>query len=217
MNCAEFPRVAVDCSGTTRNGFLLSGDPTSGLAKVRFLKPQGWTDEEAFLKDVLGIHGKTFFSSCPSRPDICERVTFFDRGRQRKGWVRDVAEDGRVTLLVDVRFRFPAGKTEKETLPEEIETEHVFLERWVEELVLTPIGKGWRRLRGDELDDGNGFGEYDKTAVEAFGPTNGQGSDAEKKGGDSEEVALLTVQGVEAIHRKLAELRARKSRNTLTR
>lgn len=90
-------------------GFLLSNG--TDFVKVRFLGPRGFSDVEVRKSHILGMVGETFFSSVPAQPEVCERVVFFDRGRQRKGWVWNVEPDGKVTLLLDVQFRYPVGKS----------------------------------------------------------------------------------------------------------
>ena len=146
------PRVAVTMEGQTRYGFLLSENVKEGTAQIRFLGPRGSNAADVPKSDILGIVGKNFSSSLPSRPDICERVIFFDHGRQRKGWVYEIDASGKITLLVDVRMRLPKGKTESQVSHDEIEVERDFVERWLEELVLLPLESGFHLLSESELE-----------------------------------------------------------------
>lgn len=166
------PRVAVTIEGRTRYGFLLSENVKEGTARIRFLGPRGSNVTEVSRSDILGVVGKTFSSSFPSRPDTCERVIFFDHGRQRKGWVWDFDRDGRITLLLDVRVCLPKGKTEADVSHDEIEIERTLVERWVEELILLPIDHGFHKLSESELE------ELDAS------PANGRGDSFSKRGGD---------------------------------
>lgn len=194
------PRVAVTMDGRTRFGFLLSEDAERGIARVRFLGPRGSSVADVPKSDILGIVGKNFSSSLPSRPDICERVIFFDHGRQRKGWVYDLDASGRITLLVDVRMRLPKGKTESQVSHDEIEVERDFVERWLEELVLLPLESGFHLLSESELD------ELDAS------PANGRGDSFPKRGGvestDDADQATLVRQASRGAER-LRELMAK--------
>ena len=177
MKCDGFPRIAVDCNGKTRFGFLISENRAGGFATVRFLKPQGWDDVEIPLSDILGICGKTFHSSYFSRPDICERVTFIDHGRQRKGWVWDIVEpDGRVVLSVGDEF----------------------FELWVEELITMPLESGWRKLSEGELGE-HEEQENGSKLISAIGPVNSSESNPRKKGGGATEFAAKAARGAERL------------------
>lgn len=215
-------RVAVTMQGQKRYGFLVSEDVKGGTAQIRFLGPRGSSVTEVLRSDILGVFGKTFFSSLPRRPDICECVIFFDDGRpadgearqqwrQRKGWVWDVDCDGRITLLVDTKFRLPRGKTEDEASYDDIQVEHVFEERWLEEIVLLPLGSGFRWLFDEEIE------ELDSKAAKESG--NGSGSfsnrgnsvNPERKGGlstsaDTARLAKEASRGAEKLRELVAKV-----------
>lgn len=128
--CAYCGAVTGGTMESRKFGFLLSDDTSDGFARVRFLGPRGFSDVEVPAEQVLGVVGETYVCSTPSRPEVCERVIFFDRGRQRKAWVKEVEADGRVTLVV--------GDIE--------------IERWVEELVLLSLGEGFHTLSQGEVE-----------------------------------------------------------------
>jgi len=151
----------------TRFGFLLSDNTGDGSAKVRFLGPRGFSDEEVPKEQILGIVGGTFISSVPHRPDFCERVAFdirwgWKRREERygwiarKGWVVEVDQSGRVVLA--------AG--------EEI------IERWVEQLFLMPLGEGFREISDEEVEE-----KLDAP----FQRENVEGVRANKRGGTREQ------------------------------
>ena len=148
MRYEDYPRVAVLINEMRQFGFLVSSDSERDEHRVRLLNPLGETEMILSLKDILGFVGMDFESSTPTRPESCERLIFFDGGRQRKGWVWEVEKNSKVTLLVDYHEVFPAGKARSEVKPEEIETRMEFTERWLEELVLLPVGAGFRKLSG---------------------------------------------------------------------
>lgn len=163
-------------------GFLLSEGVGSEFAKVRFLGPMGFHDSEVRKSNILGVVGETFFCSMPSQPEVCERVVFFDRGRQRKGWVEEVRRDGKVILAV--------GDETKE--------------RWVEELVILSSGEGFHRLSDKEVQELDSFGYEDKNSSSAFKREKRR----ETKGGDEETTELLerAERGAEELRALLAEL-----------
>ena len=184
MKCDGFPRIAVDCNGKTRLGFLVSENRAGGFATVRFLKPQGWDDVEIPLSDILGICGKTFHSSYFSHPDICERVTFIDHGRQRKGWVWDIVEpDGKVVLSVGDEF----------------------FELWVEELITMPLESGWRKLSEGELGE-HEEQENGSKSVLALEMSNSGVVNSVKKGGGIEKFAEEAARAVKRSRALLTEL-----------
>lgn len=141
-------RVAVSngANAAVKYGFIVSVDNNQPVAHVRFFTPVGYQDAEVAADKIAGIVGETFFASRPIRPEPCERVIFFDdSGRQRKGWVWDVEEDGLVVLLV--------GDAPSDKNSENGTSDNVFVERWLEEIVLLDVGEAFRKLSTKELEE----------------------------------------------------------------
>lgn len=214
MRYEDYPRVAVFINEMRQFGFLVYSDSERDQHRVRLLNPLGETEVVLSLKDISGFVGVTFESSTPTRPEPCERLIFFDGGRQRKGWVWEVEKNGKVVLLVDYHEVFPAGRPRSEVKPEEIETRMEFTERWLEELVLLPVGAGFRKLSSEELDELLAKLLKDlgvETPKVPAQPTtgrnrNGGGMSLIEKGGGATELAAKAARGAERLRELMAKV-----------
>lgn len=169
MNSEEFPRVAVSSAFGTRCGFAISADSDKDILVVRFLNPWGYREEEVPRSALLGFVGKTFFPSTPFRPEVCERVTWFAGSARmgRKGWVMNVADNGRVTLAAGDRV----------------------IIRWVEQLSFMPLGEGWQ----EHGKDGGKKEEEPPTAAD----DEQHGKSETKGGEEVRSKLTVTVYGME--------------------
>lgn len=216
MRYEGYPRVAVFINEIRQFGFLVSSDSERDQHRVRLLNPLGETEVILSLKDISGFVGVTFESSMPTRPEPCERLIFFDGGRQRKGWVWEVEASGKVTLLVDYHEVFPAGRLRSEVKPEDVETRMEFTERWLEELVLLPVGAGFRKLSGEELGEllakllKEALGvKTPKAPVRATNARSRNGSDEtnlRERGGSAAELAAKAACGAERLRELMAKV-----------
>ena len=214
MRYEDYPRVAVFINDMRQFGFLVYSDSERDEHRVRHLNPLGETEVILSLKDIHGFVGMDFESSTPTRPEPCERLIFFDGGRQRKGWVWEVEKNGKVTLLVDYHEVFPEGRPRSEVKPEETETRMEFTERWLEELVLLPVGAGFRKLSQEELDEfiANLLRELGVETPKAPAPfssernRNGRETSLREKGDNATELAAKAARGAERLRELMAKV-----------
>lgn len=196
----EFPRVAVLGYSKTRFGLLVSANEDDSCV-IRFLSPGSHEDITMSLKEIFFV-GKNFFPSSPSRPEPTEKVDWIDeRGRRRKGWVWEIEANGKVKLLIDILTFLPPGKSEGEVVPEEIEVQRVFEERWLEEIILGPLfGTGWHGTPSDSKEE-----EKEEVLPHESRAFEKKAND-HKKGGETEKLAERASRGAERLRELMAKV-----------
>ncbi|MFY9462542.1 MAG: hypothetical protein WAP51_05090, partial [Candidatus Sungiibacteriota bacterium] len=94
------------------------------------------------------------------------------------------------------------------------ETRMEFTERWLEELVLLPVGAGFRKLSGEELDllIAKLLKELGVETPKAQPPfsrernRNGRETSLREKGGNAAELAAKAARGAERLRELLAKV-----------